>query len=88
MVGVNVDQQRSTALEFVQRNQLAWPNIHEPGGLDSRPALELGVLTLPTMLLLDEQGRLVNRNIHVSELEAELKDRLKTAAPPSRSRFK
>ncbi len=88
VVGVNVDQQRSTALEFVQRNQLAWPNIHEPGGLDSRPALELGVLTLPTMLLLDEQGRLVNRNIHVSELEAELKDRLKTAAPPSRSRFK
>ena len=82
VVGVNVDQQRSTAQAFVQRNRLAWPNIHEPGGLDSRPAAELGVLTLPTMLLLDERGRVINRNIHVSELEAELKDRLKTASRP------
>ncbi|NIP86420.1 MAG: redoxin family protein [Planctomycetales bacterium] len=90
VVGVNVDQQPTTAAAFLQRTRIAWPQIHEPGGLDSRLATELGVLTLPTMLLLDQQGRVVHRNIHVSEVEAELKDRLKdrleTATPATRGR--
>ena len=50
---------------------------HEDGGLDSRVANELGILTLPTMLLLDKQGRVVNRNIHASEVGAELAKVLK-----------
>jgi len=32
---------------------------------------------LPTMLLIDKQGRVANRGIHVSQLETELKKRLK-----------
>ena len=38
------------------------------------PALaeELGVLTLPTMLLLDAQGNVVDRNLVISDLEKKL----------------
>jgi hypothetical protein len=32
----------------------------------------LGILTLPTMILVDQQGRVVNRNIQSSELEQEV----------------
>ena len=41
--------------------------------MESRPALDLGILTLPTMILLDQEGKVVNRNIGTTELEGELK---------------
>ena len=33
----------------------------------------MGILTLPTMLLIDKRGRVINRNLHISQLEDELK---------------
>lgn len=80
IVGINVDNDRQLAVDYLKKERILWANIHEPGGLESRPANELGVLTLPTMLLLDKKGRVVNRNIHVSELESELKKRIREAA--------
>ena len=41
-------------------------------GLDSRLANEMGIFTLPVMLLIDERGLVVNRQIHGSELEEEI----------------
>ena len=79
VVGINLDQDRETAAEFLKKEQLPWANIYEPGGLESRLSTELGVLTLPTMLLLDQQGKVVNRNIHATQVEPELKSRLKSA---------
>lgn len=77
VIGVNVDHERATALASIKEHKISWANVHEPGGLDSRPATELGILTLPTMLLIDSQGRVANRNIHSSELETELKNRIR-----------
>lgn len=82
LVGVSLDQNQQDLVEYLTDNPLPWPQIFEPGGLESRPATELGILTLPTMLLIDEQGQVVSRNIHVSELETELKKRLKVARSP------
>lgn len=77
VIGVNVDLDRDTALASIREQKLTWPNIHEPGGLDSRPAVDLGVLTLPTMLLINERGQVVNRSVLSAELEGELKKRVK-----------
>jgi len=79
VIGINLDQDREDAVSFLKKEQLPWANIYEPGGLESRLSTELGVLTLPTMLLLDQQGKVVNRSIHASQVEAELKSRLKPA---------
>ena len=72
-IGINVDQSRKEALKYVKDHRISWPQMHEDVGLDSRLANELGVLTLPTMLLIDRQGKVVRRNLHVAELEAEIK---------------
>jgi thiol-disulfide isomerase/thioredoxin len=72
VVGVSLDSQRDDVAKFLQGNRLTWPQIYEPGGLESRLANEMGILTLPTMILIDKQGRVVNRGIHVTELDAEL----------------
>jgi len=73
IIGVNLDSSAEEMASFLAQNRLAWPQIYEEGGLDSRPANELGILTLPTMILVDQQGRVVNRNINVAELDGELK---------------
>ena len=65
-------------LEYLQENaRRPWPHLYEPGGLDSRLATELGILTLPTMILLDKDGKVINRNIHAAELDEELGKRLR-----------
>jgi hypothetical protein len=78
-VGINVDNDPQLAVDAIKKARLTWPQIHESGGLESRPATELGILTLPTMLLLDKQGRVVSRNIHISEVETEIKKRAQIA---------
>ena len=59
-------------MAFLKTNKVPWPQLFETGGLDSRFANSMGILTLPTMLLIDKQGKVVNRNIHVTELDREV----------------
>jgi thiol-disulfide isomerase/thioredoxin len=72
IVGVSLDTKKEDLVAFLKTTKLPWPQLYENGGLDSRLANELGVLTLPTMLLLDKQGKVVNRGIHVTELDREV----------------
>ena len=44
---------------YLKEHPLPWPQIFEKGGLDSRPANELGILTVPTMILIDGNGKVV-----------------------------
>jgi thiol-disulfide isomerase/thioredoxin/outer membrane protein assembly factor BamD (BamD/ComL family) len=73
VIGVNLDAQKNEMQSFLQENRIAWPQIFEEGGLDSRLANELGIVTVPTMILVDKSGRVVDRNIEVSELDTKLK---------------
>lgn len=72
LLGVNLDSDRARAVTYLQSNTLAWSQLYEPGGLDSRLATELGIVTLPTMLLIDKDGKVLNRSIHAAELDGEL----------------
>ena len=71
-IGVNLDTGKTSASDFLKKNRHPWPQLYARGGLDSRLANELGILTLPTMLLLDRSGKVVNRGLHMGELEDEL----------------
>ncbi len=71
-IGVNLDHTRAVMLDYQRIHQLTWPQLYEDGGLESRLANELGIVTLPTMLLIDKTGRVARRNIHSGELEAEI----------------
>jgi thiol-disulfide isomerase/thioredoxin len=73
VVGVSLDNNVKELNAYLGENPLPWPQIFESGGLDSRPANVLGILTVPTMILIDQQGKVVSRNIPAADLEAELK---------------
>ena len=72
VVGITLDGDKAALQRFLQSKPLTWPQLYEQGGLDGRLAEELGVLTLPTMLLLDKEGVVVERNLMVTDLEASL----------------
>jgi thiol-disulfide isomerase/thioredoxin len=73
IVGVSLDNNAKDLSAYLGENPLPWPQIFEPGGLDSRPANVFGILTVPTMILVDQQGKVVNRSVSTAELEAEVK---------------
>jgi thiol-disulfide isomerase/thioredoxin len=77
LVGISLDHTAQELVDYLKRNKLPWPQLFEPGGLDSRYANEMGILTLPTMLLIDDKGKVVNRGVHITELDNELKSLLK-----------
>ena len=77
VIGVSVDNSRKELDSYLAQAKLPWTQVFEDGGLDSRPANQLGILTVPTMILVDQQGKVLNRNIQVAEIEAELKKVIK-----------
>ncbi len=77
IIGVNVDSSKDDAVAFLRKHAAPWPHLHEAGGLDSRLATNLGVLTLPAMLLIDKDGTVISRNMNIGELETELAKRLR-----------
>jgi len=77
VIGVNLDVQLDAVTAFLKENRVPWPQIFEEGGLDSRPANEMGIITLPTMILVSPEGKVVRRNIDVAELDQELKKLLR-----------
>ena len=81
IVGVSLDNDRADLDRFLKENSLSWPEIFEPGGMESRLATDFGIISLPTMILVDAKGKVVNRNIRTAaELDRQLEKLI--AKPP------
>ena len=84
IVGVNVDSTRNQAVAYLQANSAPWTHLYEDGGLESSGlSKQLGVQTLPMMLLIDADGRVISNNIYAANLDAEL---AKLARPAAKNR--
>lgn len=78
LVGINIDRTRKMAADYLKENPLPWTQLFEQGGLEASPlANAFGVQTLPTMMLIDSDGKVVRHNVNVNELETELDQLLK-----------
>ena len=76
VIGVNLDFARQDALGYLKSNNLPWKQMYEKGGFDSRLANEMGVITLPLMLLIDQKNQVVSASIQAAELEEQVKELL------------
>jgi peroxiredoxin len=82
VIGVSLDNEKADLEAFLKEQQMAWPQIFEPGGIDSRLATEYGIISLPTMFLIDGQGKVVNRSLRTaSEVERQLEKLLTQRQP-------
>ena len=74
VVGIALDTDKAQLAKYLGQKPIPWPQLHESGGLDGRLAEELGVLTLPTMFLLEAEGKVVDRNLVIADLEKKLEE--------------
>jgi len=79
IIGVSLESDKQRLETFLEEDPLKWPQIWEQGGLENRFANEMGILTLPTMILVDKHGKVVSRNIVANQLAKEVRSLI---APP------
>jgi hypothetical protein len=80
ILGVCLDASQAAAKKFLDDNRLPWKQLFEPGGIDGRLANEMGIMTIPLMVLVDRDGRVVNHNIQIPDLQAAIDGLQKPAA--------
>ena len=73
VLSISLDRDPATLRSYLASTRIPGKLIYEPGGISSRLATEMGIYTVPTMLLVDKQGRVINRDIHAAELDSELR---------------
>ena len=73
IIGVNLDYSRAELLAYLKENRLPWPQLYEAGGFESRYAKEMGVVTVPMMMLVGPDGKVASNNIQAAEIEVALK---------------
>lgn len=70
IVSVNLDNDLEQRDRYLKSTPLPWPQIHEPKGTDGKLADEFGIFSLPTMILVGPDGKVLNRNLR-APLEVE-----------------
>jgi thiol-disulfide isomerase/thioredoxin len=80
-IGCNTDSTTAEFRDFMAKNRnVTWLQLHEPGGVEKSPlAHQLGVSTLPLVLLIDSQGKLIESNLAFGDLEREIQRELRRA---------
>ncbi len=77
VIGISLDGRLQDLSDYLSENSLPWPQVFEEGGLDSRLANDLGIVTVPTMILVDKEGKVLSRSLQASEIERELKKHIR-----------
>ena len=73
VLGVCLDVDKPAVETFLKANALPWPEIYEPKGMDGELANQFGIISLPTMFLVDPQGKVLSRNLRsAADLEKQL----------------
>ena len=70
VISINLDNDKDDLDTFLKTSSIPWPQVFEPGGMESRLATEFGIISLPTMFLVDPDGKVIKRDLRTaSEVE-------------------
>ena len=79
ILGVNLDATKEDATAWIAEHKVDWTQLHEPGGLEGSPlAVEYGIIHLPSMFVIDREGKVVYRGIAAEELKPVFGELLKS----------
>jgi thiol-disulfide isomerase/thioredoxin len=78
IIGIACDYRREDVARFVKLYELPWPTVYADKG--PSPTFEYyGILTFPTMILLDKDGKVIELNVTTDELPKKLEKLLAPA---------
>jgi thiol-disulfide isomerase/thioredoxin len=77
VVCVNLDNNASEATSFLARNPGPTMHLYEAGGMSSKLSDQYGIMVLPSLFLVDKEGKVISRTVQVGTLEEEIKKALK-----------
>lgn len=75
IVSISLDENREDLMSYLGQNKdLPWIHLYAPGGLEGSPlSAQLGVIALPTMMLVDKDGTVLERGTTLQQVEREAK---------------
>jgi hypothetical protein len=76
VVCVNLDNTPKEARDFLATAPVVGIHLYQSGGLDGKLAADYGVMVLPNLFLVGKDGKVVNRNVQINNLEDEVKKQL------------
>jgi len=69
VIGISLDNDRERLVAFLTKEQIPWATLFEPpGGWDNPNANYYGVMGIPTVILVDKEGKVVSLNARGEEL--------------------
>lgn len=64
VIGISLDEERSEAEEYVKQTNIPWPSLFEEStgesGWQNPMAVKYGITAIPTVILIDQQGKVVS----------------------------
>jgi len=76
IIGVSVDKKGKRWKNTIQKYEMNWPHLSDLKGWESKAARDYNVTFIPFNLLLDEEGRIIAKNLHSAELQEKLAELL------------
>lgn len=63
IVGISLDESRSDMTEFTKRRGMVWPQYCDSLGWDNKISRRFGITSIPTMWLLDRDGKVISTDV-------------------------
>lgn len=77
IIGVSLDKEKSKWTDAIAKDGLTWTQISNLKFWDCPIAKQYQIEGIPATILLDENGVIIGKNLHTSEIKAKLATILK-----------
>lgn len=74
VLGVSIDEDKEKWKKAIKTDALNWVNVIDGGALNNDVAIEYGVFVIPSNLLIDPDGKILEKNISLELLETKLNE--------------
>ena len=72
VLGVSFDSNKDAWLAAIQKDKLTWPHVSDLKGWSNEAAKQYKVTGIPFTVLVDKEGKIINKNLRGPELEKTL----------------
>lgn len=69
---VSIDDNKTNWIEAIEKDRLSWKHVSDLSGKKNSAALTYGVKALPTNFLINQNGTIIDKNLHGEKLNEKL----------------